>query len=408
MNGRAMLALAALCGSRIALAQPTPTPPAQPPPPQATLPTPGHVQDWAATTQEDWPDQNAATLYEEALRAETLGKKILALQLAQQALDASPNGRYSPAVGRLLHRLTAATLANEPVPGAEMLGSLPPPSASVPAYKGETPIGSRVAYVVSGGLIGGGAGALFGAAGQSVSGSEIAGLGLLGAVVGVGLTLATSFAVDDGSMPTHLWSWGVFGATVAGGAILLAQNSNPSGSLIAGLLGAGMLAGAVIGGVLGGVTTLTGGDGAAGLVLGSDLVGELALIETSYILGNNPDGNTAAQVVGGTMLGLALVGFIGGELLNHQIHWSGSRWGLIFLSTALGAGLAGLLAGITNSNASTVLGLLAGGDALGFAVGCVSTIGMSPDVSRQNAPAFSGEQGMRMPAIPRATFAWEF
>jgi len=345
-------------------------------------------------TDEEEADRNASNLYEEAVRAEALGKKMMAQQLAQQALDVSPNGRYSPAIGRLLDRLTSQSLS-------QSLGE-------EPTRKGDAAVGSRVAYVVSGGLIGGAAGALFAGAAQGTSGSLIAGIGLVGAVVGVGLTLATMSAVDDGSIPTHLWSWGTFGLWVAGSVVLL-SGPNPSANAISGLAGAGLTAGAVVGALLGGLTNLTVGDGTAGLVLGSLLIGEVLLIEGSDILATNPDANTASQVVGGTSLALAIVGYLGGELLNHQIHWSGGRWGLIFLSAALGAAVAGLLSGVTNSNASTTLGLLAGGEAVGFGVGCVSTLGMSPEGAPGTAPPFSGQvQGMSMPATPRATLAWTF
>lgn len=67
---------------------------------------------------------------------------------------------------------------------------------------------------------------------------------------------------------------------------------------------------------------------------------------------------TSEQVAGGRMLGLAIVGYIGGELLNHQIHWSGGRWGLVFLSAALGLGLAGLLAVVTSTNGTAGAGPL--------------------------------------------------
>jgi len=86
-----------------------------------------------------------------------------------------------------------------------------------------------------------------------------------------------------------------------------------------------------------------------GMLKSAAALGEVLQIEGAVILANNPDSTTASQVVGATSLVLALVGYIGGELLNHQIHWSGGRWGLVFLSAFLGVGLGGLLAAVTST-----------------------------------------------------------
>src|ERR1700735_1836085 len=84
-----LLAVAVLCGSRLALAQPAPGPPAN---------------------AEDAADQGGSSFYEGALRAETPGKLLVAQQLAQRALDVSPNGRYAAAIQRLIDRLASRTL----------------------------------------------------------------------------------------------------------------------------------------------------------------------------------------------------------------------------------------------------------------------------------------------------------
>ncbi len=361
-----LLAVAVLCGSRLALAQPTPAPPAN---------------------AEDAADQSASSLYEEALRAEALDKLIVAQQLAQRALDVSPNGRYSAAIQLLIDRLASKTLWEKPIPASE------------------TALGSQAAYVVSGGSSAQRREPSSGAP-KGASGQGIAAIAIGGALIGVSLATASMSAVHDGSMPTHLWSGGIFAASLAVGALLLA-GPNVSGNTYAGVAGAGLLAGAVAGGLLGGLTKLTAGDGSAGLVLGIQLVGEALLIEGSRIVGSNPINDS--QVVGGTTLALTLVGFIGGEVLNQQAHWSGSRWGLVLLIATLGAALGGLLAATGSSGVSGALGAMAAGNAVGFAVGCLATSGMPPDVSRRTASQSSDQlHGRSLPAIPRAAFAWVF
>jgi hypothetical protein len=302
-------------------------------------------------------DRAASDLYEEALRANAEGKRLIAGQLANEALDVSPNGRYAASIRRFIDRLTTETLLEQPAPN---------PSS---------PIGSRVAYVLSGGLLG----AIAGTAGgfglsiettydtTSFNGSVIAAMALVGTTIGIAATLLSMGAVNDGSVPAQMWTGATFAAWLATATLLMTQS--PDTGVFSAIYSTGIAAGAVAGTLIGAATSLTGGDGLAGLVLGNLLILDGLAFESS-------GGSSAA--LGASILVLSTLGYLGGELLNTQIHWSSGRWGLILLSTVLGAAL-GAVIGVAANVSNATPAVVAVGSLVGFGGGCLATLWMNPE-----------------------------
>jgi len=348
----------------------------------ATMLASGLARAQVAENDDESPaDRQASLNYEEALRADVLGKHLEAQQLAAQALAVSPDGRYAPAARRLLEHLTADALS-EPA-----------------RVSGDRALGSKIAYVLSGGILGGGTGFLLGIGSNTSLG---AGISLVGIAVGVGATLLSTPAVHDGSAPVHLWSWGTYGAWMAGAAALL---WNVDGSTAAKLIGVGAAVGGLLGSLLGTATDLTAADGLAGLVVGNQVLGDVLIFEIALAYSS-----LSPATIGATILALGTVGYVGGELLNHRIHWSPGRWGLILLSAVVGTAFASLplLASVTSSGPA-VATLLAAGSILGFTVGCVVTIGMHPDDARRPPiPVRGSPAAALLPAVPAGTLAWAF
>src|SRR5579871_781536 len=72
---------------------------AQEPPSDAPLPTPSTPPLLSPEAAPETSDESqAATLYEQAVAADARGQRLAARELAQRALEASPNGRYALAL----------------------------------------------------------------------------------------------------------------------------------------------------------------------------------------------------------------------------------------------------------------------------------------------------------------------
>ncbi len=341
----------------------------------------------APIPQDARADSTASDLYEEALRAEAEGKRLVAQELARQALEASPNGRYSISIRRFIDRLTTETLLGQP------------------AAKPDSPTGSRVAYVLSGGILGaiagtiGGVGLATQSAGdtESFNGSVIAATALVGTTLGIAATLLSMGAVSDGSIPAQMWTGGTFAAWLATASLVLTQS--PDAGTFSAIYGLGIAAGAVAGIVIGATTSLTAGDGLAGLVLGNLLVLDGLAFESS---------DASSTSIGASILILSVIGYLGGELLNTQIHWSSGRWGLILLSTVLGAAL-GAVIGVAANTSSGAPAAVAVGSLVGFGAGCLATQWMNPEGPRGVAPPPSEVRSLSArPMGPRAAFSWAF
>jgi hypothetical protein len=105
---------------------------------------------------------------------------------------------------------------------------------------------------------------------------------------------------------------------------------------------------------------------------------------------------------------LSTIGYLGGELLNSRIHWSSGRWGLILLSTILGAGL-GALIGVAANSADATPAVLAVGSLVGFGSGCLATLWMNPEGPREAPPPSSEPRNLgTRPRAPQAAFTWAF
>jgi hypothetical protein len=357
-----------ICGAARAQAPSpdAPTPPSTPPllTPEAAAESPDEVR--------------ASELYEQAVAADARGKRFAARELAQKALDTSPNGRYAWAVIRLLNRLSAGLLTAEPASGPV----LPDPTAS------------RVAYVVSGALLGLADGLVFSGTVSGIDGTGVGASGLVGAGIGFGLSLVSAFAVNDGSVPAHLWVGALYGVGAAA-TLLLLEQGGLAGTGVAAQFGIAMTLGEVAGVLVAANTRLTPADALAGFTCGLHLPLVAVLAEFAALTSSSPSSgisNSAMSLVGASALILGTAGLVGAEVLNQKVRWSGARWGLISLSGVLGSGLGALIAALATLSGPAVLGIIALFDAIGLGIGTLATASMSENTAllpRPGGLAFS-------------------
>lgn len=281
--------------------------------------------------------------FERALRAELEARSHEAKSEAQAGLDASPSGRFAPALRALQQRLAAAGAARPP---------------------GATRAGSRAEMIVNATLEGAALGVLA-SAGVQADAKGTAGLTMLG--TGAGLVL--SVVLTDGrtlrtAAPPLLGTGALYGglATAA-----LAELADVKGNYAI-AAGAGVLAGSLLGLTAANELKLTAGDAGAlsvGMLYGAALP---VALEGALVADPGKKPAIATALIGGT-LGLVLL-----PIANHQLDWSRSRWTLVGLGGGVGALFgAGTAVLVGAKDSQPILGLLAGGAIAGLGLSAAFT-----------------------------------
>ena len=308
------------------------------------------------------PDEVTARVhFERALRAFLDGQQAAARSESQAGLDASPSGRFAPALRGLLAKLDGGRM---PAVGTR--------GAQGPSHRGELISAATLDGLALGALA---AGAL------KADAKGFAGLIMLGTAAGLaGSVLATSGQHVSAAYPVMLETGASYGAfaVLLGEAIGGYESGNLAGPVAAGvLLGTAGGLGAAYG------LRMTGGDAGAatgGLLYGAGLPVLIELAAFGTRSGHEKLFEWTA-LIGGT------AGLIAGPLLNRELNWSLGRWRLVELGGGVGLLFgfgAAVLADVKSDQAG--FGLLTAGTVLGLGLSAFLTSGWDADEPRERRP----------------------
>jgi hypothetical protein len=337
--------------------QPAATPAAQP-----TSSTAAEILPAPQPAVCELPDETIARVhFERALRAWLDGKKDDSRVETKAGLEASPNGRFAPALRGLWSKIDGGTLT--PLQTSKLTPSVP---AVVPSARAEMVVGATIEGGILGGLVAG--------AGET-DGKAAVGLVMLGTGVG----LAGSIALTQGTYvrpayPAMFETGGIYGAF----AVLLGYGIGDGKGNVAGPVALGVGAGSLIGLGAARALDMTGGDAGAsfgGLAWGAGL--PVLVLAAASSDTSNDKALLWTALVGGT------AGAIAGPLLNRSLDWSLSRWRMVNLGGGVGL-LFGLgTAVLANASGRGGAALSATGAILGLGISAVATQSWDVDEPRE-------------------------